>query len=257
MTDLLFAEHLCAGYGGPEILHDVSFRIDHGELCALLGANGSGKSTLIRAVCGLLPFRGKCFLEGKELSQLSQRTRAQKISYLSQRSSLSIPLSVMDVVLMGYNPVLGIFQTAGKAKRHRAMEELRRVGMEHLAERDILSLSEGQRQLVMLARTFVRGAPLLVLDEPDSALDFQNRHKVMELLQAQAHEEGRGVLLCSHDANFAMQYADRLLLMKDGKLCSDISMQACGCEELQQALSKLYGPITLAEHRGNYFMMKG
>ena len=87
------------------------------------------------------------------------------------------------------------------------------AGVEELAERDFLTLSEGQRQMVLLARAFVRDCPLLVLDEPDSALDFQNRHRMMALLSRLCREKGMGILLCSHDANFAMEYADRLLLL--------------------------------------------
>ena len=172
MDELLRVESLCAGYGQRRVLRDVSFSVRRGELCALLGANGSGKSTLLRALCGLTDAPEGCMLlEAESLRDMSCRRRAQRIGYLAQRSACELALSVMDVVLMGCNPALGPFQKPGPEDRRRAMALLAELGDAAWAEAGYLSLSEGQRQLVLFARTLVRRSPLLLLDEPDSALE--------------------------------------------------------------------------------------
>lgn len=257
MGELLRVESLSAGYSGKKVLEDMSFSVNAGELCALLGANGSGKSTLLRAVCGLLPYEGSCRMEGREVREMRERERAKRISCLTQRGGVRLPLSVLDVVLMGFNPLLGLLENPGKSHRQKARECLALAGVEELAERDFLTLSEGQRQMVLLARAFVRDCPLLVLDEPDSALDFQNRHRMMALLSRLCREKGMGVLLCSHDANFAMEYADRLLLLHQGRLVGDLSMGTVAVPQLESALSQLYGPVEVLEHRGLRIMIKG
>ena len=146
------------------------------------------------------------------------RRRAQRIGYLAQRSACDLALSVMDVVLMGCNPALGPFQKPGPEDRRRALALLAALGDAAWAEAGYLSLSEGQRQLVLFARTLVRRSPLLLLDEPDSALDYERRHRLLRWLKAYARREEAGVLLSSHDANIALRYADRLLLLRDGSV---------------------------------------
>lgn len=257
MPDLLQVENLRAGYGRRQVLHDVSFRVSQGEICALLGPNGSGKSTLLRALCGLTDASGGCMLESEDLWKLSQRRRAQRVGYLAQRSACALSLSVLDVVLMGANPVLGLLQRPGEAHRRRAMELLEALSAAEWAERDILSLSEGQRQLVLFARTLLCRPPLLLLDEPDSALDYDNRHRLLGWLREYARREGAGVLLCSHDANIALRYADRLLLLRDGTLVRDVGMAGVDAALLCSALGEVYGPIDILSHGGHFLMTRG
>lgn len=256
MDELLTLSHVYAGYDRRDIVQDVSLSLPRGQFCALLGANGSGKTTLLKTVCGFLPFRGDCRFLGKPLGDFSPKERSRHMGYLAQRGGVTIPLSVGDVVLMGCNPVLGVFQQPGKRHREAALAALEQVGLACLWEKDFLSLSEGQRQLVLFARSRVLCPELLVLDEPDSALDFQNRHRMMALLRRTV-EEGNSVLLCSHDAGFAMQYADRLLLLKDGRLVHDLFMAEVEDRVLQKALSDLYGPVELLRRGNLRVMVKG
>ena len=154
MNELLRVSELGAGYGQRGVLKGVSFSLGHGEICALLGANGSGKSTLMRALCGLIKAEGECTLGGENLWKLPQRRRAQMIGYLAQRSECALSLSSLDIVLMGYNPVLGLLERPGQAQRERALEMLGELGGAAWAEKDFGSLSEGQRQLVLFARWY-------------------------------------------------------------------------------------------------------
>lgn len=257
MDDWVKAVRLRAGYGGDDIVRGASFTLKKGELCALLGANGSGKSTLLKAVCGLLPFKGSCMLDNNELRTMPQKQRTRSIAYLAQRSAVALSLDAMDIVLMGYNPVLGVLDRPTAAQRDHAMEMLNQVQAAHLAHCDFLTLSEGQQQLVLFARTLVRDTKLVVLDEPDSALDFSNRHKILSLLQHRAHKWGQGVLMSSHDANFALRYADHLLLMKDGAVLHDIHLRDASQNALRSALCDIYGPIEVLRHNGYYIMTGG
>lgn len=257
MDDLLQITDLCAGYGGRQVLHGVSFSVAQGEVCALLGANGSGKSTLMRALCGLTDASGGCMLKNENLWDMSQRCRAQRIGYLAQRSSGTLSLSALDVVLMGCNPMLGVLQRPSQAHRRRARELMEELGAGAWAQKDVLTLSEGQRQLVMFARTLMCRPSLLLLDEPDSALDYDNRHRMLQWLCGYAQREQAGILLCSHDANIALRYAQRLLLLKDGRLLHDLCLKDADETVLREALGKIYGPVEVLRHGKHYLMTRG
>lgn len=257
MRELLQVEHLCAGYGGGDVIHDVSFSLWRGEICVLLGGNGSGKTTLLRAVCTLLPSKGERILGGQPLSALSRRERARHMGYLAQGGRMTLELPVLDVVLMGVNPQLGLLESPGVSHRRRAMETLEWVGMAHLAHQPFQNLSQGQKQMVLFARTLVCAPELLVLDEPDSALDVSNRMRMMGLLKDYLRREQGGALLCSHDVNSALAHAHRLLLMKDGALIHDLSLEGLSREELERALREVYGPVEVLQHKGRYVMIGG
>ena len=257
MKELLRAERLSAGYGRGDVVHEVSFKVRPGELCALLGGNGSGKTTLLRAVCALLPSKGRLILGERPLSGLSRRERARRVGYLAQGGRMVLCLEALDVVMMGLNPVLGLLEAPGQVHRRRAMEVLDWVGAAHLAHVPFQTLSQGQKQLTLLARTLVCAPELLVLDEPDSALDFQNRGRIMGLLKDYLQGGERGVLLCSHDVNAALAHAHRLLLMKDGALVHDLKLEGLGQEELEKALRDVYGPVEVLRHKGRYVMIGG
>lgn len=256
MADLLRIENLCAGYGRRQVLNGVNFSVAPGEICAVLGGNGCGKSTLLRAVCGLLPASGSCLLEGQDVWAMSAARRAAKIGYLAQQKSAPLALESLEVVLLGFNPVLGFLQRPGSEHRRQALETLDALDAGELAGQDFSTLSEGQRQLVLFARTLVRRPRLLVLDEPDSALDYSNRRRIMDRLAAYARQTGCGVLLCSHDVNIALRCAHRLLLLKDGGVFCQLRPAEMGPEALSAALSAIYGPAEVFLHNG-YYMMTG
>ena len=119
---VLQAMHIEAGYGRRPVLTDVSFALGGGTLTALLGANGCGKTTLLKVLCRQLPYAGDCMLTGQALHTLSVRELARQISYIPQRTGIAISLPVLDVVLMGFNPVLGILEHPSKQQRQQALE---------------------------------------------------------------------------------------------------------------------------------------
>lgn len=238
-------QNLSAGYGKSKILQNVSFSVEKGCVLGILGANGSGKTTLIKSICGLLPHEGTCLLEGTALETLSSRQLAQIISYIPQRSGIAIDISVLDVVLMGFNPRLGLLEQPTKAMKEAAMEALCQVGMADAAGKNYMHLSEGQKQLCILARTMVSGSRLLLLDEPESALDFQHRYRMLQLLRSWIERTNGGAIVTLHDPMLALNCCGKLLVLKDGEILDILSPKQDPMEKMEQALSRVYGPVSL------------
>lgn len=246
-TPFLEIEHLRAGYRQKDILKDVSFQAEQGQLTALLGANGCGKTTLLKALCRQIPYTGSCLLEGKSLEGFSPRALARQITYIPQRSGVGISLPVLEVVLMGFNPVLGVLQHPSEGQKNRAREALAAVGMEDRAGEDYQRLSEGQKQLVILARAMVEDARLLLLDEPESSLDFFQRHRMMRLLSDMVAGSGKAGLVTLHDPALALEYCRRLALLKDGVCIAVLHPASDSVARMEQALAEIYGPIRLKQ----------
>ena len=161
----------------------VSLEIPTHGLTGLLGLNGSGKSTLLKGMMGLIQHRGSLIVDGKELGKIGTRQRALQFSYLPQRYQFAYPISVEDVVLMGFNPEMSVFERYSQKQREKVKSVLSQMGLDEMIQADFTHLSEGQRQRIMLARCLVQETAVLLLDEPDSAMDFSVQHDVMRLIQ--------------------------------------------------------------------------
>lgn len=256
MSALFEIHDIHVSYGADEIVHGVSLALEKGELCALLGLNGSGKTTLLRAVCGLLPAQGWCTVAGQKLAEISERGRAKLLSFIPQSASPIHGKTVMEVLLMGCNPHLRLLESPGEPHRQQALAALRKLGIESFAFRSFSALSQGQKQLVILARTLVQNTPVMLMDEPDSALDFLNRHMVLGQIRDLIRAEQRAGLITLHDPNFAMAYCDRLLLLKHGSVAAELNMHTADISEAQEKLSLIYGDIELLPSRSGYLMGK-
>ena len=239
------AHHISAGYTRNHIVRDVSFSLEAGSVMGILGANGSGKTTLLKAICGILPHEGSCLLEGVKLESLSPRQMAKQVSYIPQRSGIAIDISALDVVLMGFNPRLKLLEHPTKAMVEAAREALSRVGMAEKENTNYLHLSEGQKQLCILARTIVSGSRLLLLDEPESALDFQYRYRMLDMIRAWTDTAKGGAIITLHDPVLALNYCDKLMLLKNGELLDILSPKEDSLEKMEQVLNKVYGPVSL------------
>lgn len=240
------AEHLCVRRGEQLILDDLSFSIEKsGTLTGLLGTNGSGKTTLIRTICQDLPHSGKCRLNQTILEGQSVRSLARQLSYIPQQTGISISMSVMDVVLMGFYPVLRLFERPSALMRKQAYRALCQTGMQDFADRDYLTLSGGQKQLTILARTLVEDTTLLLLDEPDSSLDFPNRSSMLRLIAQTTAIHQKTTLVCLHSPDLALQFCDQILLLKNGKVCASLFPRTDSVKEMEDAFSEIYGPVRL------------
>lgn len=238
-------DHLYAGYGKKNILSDISFSLEEGHMIGILGANGCGKTTLLKCICGILPHSGKCTLLGEKTEGLSAKRIAQKCSYIPQRSGISIEISTLDVVLMGFNPKLGLLEGPNEEMKKKAKETLRLVGLGDRENDNYLYLSEGQKQLCILARTLVSDANLLLLDEPESALDFRYRYQTLAILKEWVRQNKRGAVVTLHDGVLALNYCDELLLLADGRVLGIVRPKTDPIEKTEEMLCKIYGSISL------------
>lgn len=239
------ADNISAGYGKESVIKDISFSIESGCLSGLLGTNGSGKTTLLKAICGILPHRGSCTLNGVSLRGLSTRELSRLCGYIPQRSGISIDISALDVVLMGFNPRLGLLESPSKQMKSLALQALTEVGLGDKAQQNYLHLSEGQRQLCILARTLVTDSQLLLLDEPESALDFRFRYKMLSILRDYAEKGNRAALVSLHDPSLALNFCHRLILISNGQSVGIIEPQTDSIERMESLLCRIYGSISL------------
>lgn len=236
---------LTAGYGNTPVLDNLSFQLASGTLVGLLGANGSGKTTLLKSICGILPHQGTCLLEGTRLESQKPRELARLCGYIQQRSGVTIDISLLEVVTMGFNPWLPLLEGPSAAMKARAMEMLEKVGLGDRARENYQALSEGQKQLCILARTLVGDGKLLLLDEPESALDFRLRYRMLSLLSVWVREGKRAALAALHDPVLALNCCDGLLLLQGGKIVATLQPGREALSSMEEKLSQIYGPVSL------------
>ena len=248
---LLKVENVNAGYGKKQIIHDFSMEINAGEIVGILGPNGCGKSTLIKALCKGLPYEGKVYMDGHDVKNLSERELARICSYVPQHSGLSIDISVYDAVMMGFQPYLKLLENPGKEMHDKAYETLIQIGLKEQMADNYMELSEGQKRLCILARSLVADAKLMLMDEPDGALDFSVRNHLLKLVSENVKNKQGGILLTLHDMNLALAYCDSIYLMNEGRLIGVINPKKDSLEEMEAGLSKLYGKIRLIDCAGD------
>ncbi|OPA92541.1 iron ABC transporter [Pseudomonas fluorescens] len=207
-------------YGRRQILHDLSLpTLPHGSLTALIGPNGAGKSTLLRAVAGLEKMTGVVRLGDLDLSAMSVGERARRVTYMPQNLPPGLSLSVMESVIAALRvaEVDGI-PLSGDACLREAFEALQRIGIAHLADQLLSTLSGGQRQLVSLAQLIARRPQVMLLDEPTSALDLNYQLKVMDCVRTLVREHNLIAVVVLHDINLAARFADRIAVLREGRL---------------------------------------
>jgi len=214
----LIVEHLCFSYDDRDVLQDVSFSAEYGEVLSILGPNGVGKSTLFRCMLGLLTApKGSITINGQSISSMQSRQLAQHIAYIPQSDSPAFSYSVLDMVLMGTTAQLGRFGSPRQKQHLLAEQALDHLGILHLKDRSYIRISGGERQLVLIARALAQQAKLLIMDEPSANLDFGNRLRVMHTIRDLAGD-GYAIIQSTHDPDQAYQYSDRILALHDGKV---------------------------------------
>lgn len=197
------------------VARGLSAVLQSGEMTCLLGANGVGKSTLLRTLSAFQPpLAGEVSLFGKSLARYSQKELAKTIGVV-----LTVKLDVQnmtahELVGIGRSPYTGFWGTLSPADEAVVADALAMVGISRLGERTIHTLSDGERQKVMIAKALAQQTPVIFLDEPTAFLDFPSKVEMMQLLRRLAHEMDKTVFLSTHDLELALQLADRLWLME-------------------------------------------
>lgn len=248
--------HVFFGYSpGRPILQDVTFDLRPGRIAALLGPNGAGKTTLLALALGWLrAWKGEIYLEGIPLHALSPRERSQRMALVPQTEHTPFDYTVLEYVLMGRAPHLPFLDMPSKQDIEIALGALERVGLAHLAEHPVPTLSGGERQLMLIARALAQITSgtqeknrLLLLDEPTSHLDLRNKARIIEILRL-LRAIGTTILMTNHEPDVVLATADDILLMEPGT-----PPQFGPLEEVftPESLSRVYGiPIRLIQVDG-------
>ena len=214
-------ERASVAYDGTRAVADVSAEVAAGSWVALIGPNGAGKSSLLRAVAGLVPHAGTIRLDGVPISSLRRRRLARLVAYLPQRPAVPDSMTVADYVLLGRTPYISYFGTEGRRDLEVSTAILNRLELSPLSDRSLGSLSGGELQRALLGRALAQEAPVLLLDEPTTALDIGHQQQVLELLDELRTERRLTVLSAMHDLTLAGQFADRLVLLGGGRVVAD------------------------------------
>ena len=209
-------------YGDREVLGGIDLTLRGGERVALVGPNGSGKSTLLRCVTGVARARlGTVLLDGVPVDELGREQVARRIGVVPQQAVLPFAVRVEELVALGRipheHPLLG----PREADRRAVRSAIERVGIAHLAARDVRELSLGERQLVLVAMAVAQDASLLILDEPTVHLDLHHQVRVMELLAELNEREGITVLAVLHDLVLASHFFPRVVVLDHGRIAAD------------------------------------
>ena len=197
---------------GHTAIHDVTFRLEGGTTCALVGVNGSGKSTLFKSLMGLIhPQRGNitlCHLP------IKQALKQNLVSYVPQSEEVDwqFPVSVYDVVLMGRYGYMNFLRRPSKTDKQKVQEAMQRVNIEHLAHRQIGELSGGQKKRVFLARALAQQSKIILLDEPFTGVDVQTENAIVDLL-GQLRSEGHLILVSTHNLGAVPDFCDQVVMI--------------------------------------------
>ncbi len=210
MTHALTVENITVSYHGRSAIEAIDLTLEQGNILGIIGPNGAGKSTLLKAILNLISIdSGSIKIFGGSLKENRNR-----IAYVPQRNQYDwdFPIHVMDAVLIGTYPSLGIFKRPKKSDKAWALECLEKVGLAQYANRQIGELSGGQQQRVFLARALAQKADLFFLDEPFVGIDMASEGMIVKLLK-DLRDEGKTVVVVHHDLSKAKEYFDELLLL--------------------------------------------
>ena len=237
---MLNVNNLSFSYGAGNVLEDISFHVQRGELCALFGPNGCGKTTLFKCCLRFLAFhQGSVLLNGRDVKSMRVEEMAMHVAYVPQQHLPPFPYLVKEIVLMGRTPHLSGVFGIGSRDKQKAYDALHQLNIVNLADRPYNQLSSGQRQLVLIARAIAQETRLVFLDEPTSALDFSNQVRIWRVMQALARS-GTTMLVCTHDPNHVAWFCDRAVVMGGGRVAAQGDpMQVM----TQPLLDTIYGNI--------------
>ena len=250
----LQVRHLTVEIGSAVACHDLSLIFHPGEVWSVLGRNGVGKSTLLCTLAGLRPATaGTILVEDMSLGGISRRKRAQTIGILFQEQDPTFPATVLETALTGRHPWLSLFEGEGETDIEMASRALKQLDLDSMEQRELWSLSGGERRRVDLAALVLQQTRVMLLDEPVNHLDLHYQVDVMGQLVHNWQQDGGIVIMVMHDVNLAMRFSDHLLLLfGDGEThhgnAADLATE--------ENFSRLYGhPLRRYPANGQHFFL--
>ena len=216
---MIKVRNISVKYDGVLVLDEVSFELNDGNIIALLGANGAGKTTLIRAVNGTIPVTsGEIVVDEKSLARMSRKEIAGKTAVVAQENETRFPITVLEFVLAGRFVHGGAFGWESDADIAAAAKAVEDCDLGEYETRLMNQLSGGERQRVVLARALATGAKVLLLDEPTANLDLAHQAMMFRLVRERCDAHGASAIVITHDLNLASEFADEIILLKQGRI---------------------------------------
>jgi len=216
----LEVQSLGLAYDGRNVvMRGLTFQVMPGEMVGLIGPNGSGKSTIIKALSRFIsPYSGEILLDGKNISKIPRGDLARLLGVVPQMPLLPSAFTAFEIVLMGRNPHLGLFQYEGPRELAIAWRAMEMTAIQAFAERRISELSGGEIQRIVIARVLAQETKVILLDEPTANLDISHQAAILDLILNLCRENSLTVLAVLHDLNLASQYCDRLIMINNGRI---------------------------------------
>ena len=213
---IISLSQLSVGYSlSHPVISDINLELKSGQLACLIGENGIGKSTLLKTLTGFLPkLKGSLLLGNRDIESFSQRELARQVSIVLTQKPDVQNLTIEEIIGLGRSPYTGFFGRLREEDRKVVDDAIATMGIEKLRGRMIQTLSDGERQKVMIAKALAQETPVILLDEPTAFLDFPSKAETFQSLQRMAHERDKLILLSTHDLELAVRFADSLLEVK-------------------------------------------
>lgn len=244
---------LCYSVSSFEILRDISMRVEKNQFIGLIGPNGSGKTTLLRHIYRALPSPKKAvFINGKEIESYSYRESARQVTVMRQENGSDFDYTILEMVLMGRAPYRKYYERDTEEDEEIAYRALRSMGMERLANRSFSTLSGGEKQRVLIARSLAQEAGILVLDEPTNHLDVHYQWLLMEIISGL----GKTVLSVFHELNLACRFCDYLYVLKNGQIVSSGAPEEIVTSEMLAEVFRVDAKVITADSGKPYIVYR-
>ena len=245
--------------GGKAIVKDISIEVSLGQWVCIIGPNGAGKSSLLKALAGITPSTGDLFIDEINLRELSHRDRACWVAYVAQDPVMPAGMRVFDYVLLGRTAHLKMLATESPKDLEIAHYVINELDLTEFIDRDVVTLSGGERQRVAIARALTQASPIVLLDEPTTALDVGYQQEVLELIDRLRKEQKIAVISTMHDLTVSGLYPDSLLLLAHGEVVeSGTATQVLTAENIAKhygatvrVIADESGPIVIPEKNSN------
>jgi len=249
----LVIQGISFSYGSSDVLADVTFEANDGEIVGVIGPNGSGKTTLLRCVNrALSPRVGTVLIDGKDYAELTRREIAGNIGVVPQNSVVSFPFTVLDIVMMGRTPAMERFERESEKDLEIVRKAMEMTNVVALADRTMDQVSGGEKQRVVIARALAQRPKILLLDEPTLHLDVSHQLEILDLIRNLARSKRLTVIIVSHDLNLAARYCDKLILMNSGKIEASGKVTEVLTEENIESVFRVKAAVAYDKHLGAY-----
>lgn len=261
-------KQLAVGYEGNILIHDIDIKLEQGKILTLIGPNGAGKSTILKSITRQLStIRGEVFLAGQEISQWSPKEFAKQVAVVLTDRIRPELMTCAEVVAMGRYPYTNMFGRMTPEDKAKVQEALSRVHALNLAQQDFMTLSDGQRQRILLARAICQEPKVLVLDEPTAYLDIRHKIELLDILREMAHEKNTTIIMSLHEIDLATKISDFLLCVKGDTIAAfgtpEEVLKNTSIESLYDIQNGSYNPffgsveLTKAQGKPKVFVIAG